>query len=140
LLKRDRDFKETLAQFLSNKTSLFLFLSIVVASVAMYPFVIPHLYHSSMVYHIIIHIISFDVALFLTTISFIAFKKTKSKKLLLTGLSFGFLLFVEFLYLLQSSSLLGTFYIPLIEVEFQHVLLLLMLVLFAAGVLRLEKK
>ena len=93
-----------------------------------------------MIYHIIIHIISFDVALFLTTISFVAFKKTKSKKILLTGISFGFLLFVEFLYLLQSSNLLGTFYIPLIEVEFQHILLLLMLILFATGVLRLEKK
>ena len=140
MLKRDKDFKETLAHFLSNKTSLFLFLSIVVASVAIYPFVIPHLYHPSMIYHILIHIISFDVALFLTTISFVSFKKTKSKKILLTGLSFGFLLIIEFLYLLQSSRVLGTFYIPLIEVEFQHVLLLLMLVLFAAGVLRLERK
>jgi hypothetical protein len=140
LLKRDKDFKETLVHFLSNKTSLFLFLSIVVASVAIYPFVIPHLYHPSMIYHILIHIISFDVALFLTTISFVSFKKTKSKKILLTALSFGFLLFTEFLYLLQSSNLLGTFYIPLIEVEFPHILLLLMLGLFAAGVLKLERK
>jgi hypothetical protein len=35
---------------------------------------------------------------------------------------------------------LGTFYIPLIEVEFPHILLLLMLGLFAAGVLKLERK
>jgi hypothetical protein len=93
-----------------------------------------------MIYHLFIHIISFDVALFLTTISFVSFKKTKSKKILLTALSFGFLLFTEFLYLLQSSNLLGTFYIPLIEVELPHILLLLMLGLFAAGVLKLERK
>lgn len=93
-----------------------------------------------MIYHIILHMISFDVALFLTTISVISFKKTKSKKILLTALSFGFLLFIEFLYLLQSSNLLGAFYIPLIEVEFPHVLLLIMLGLFAAGVLRIERK
>ncbi|WP_144732127.1 hypothetical protein [Candidatus Nitrosocosmicus arcticus] len=141
MLKRDnRDFKESLANILSNKTSLFLFLSITVTSVAIYPFIIPHISHPTMIYHIIIHIISFDVALFLTTISFVSYKKTRSKKILLTGLSFGFLLFTELLYLLQSSNLLGTFYIPLIEVEFPHLLLLLMLGLFAAGVLRLERK
>lgn len=141
MLKRDNnDFKESLANFLSNKTRLFLFLSITVTSVAIYPFIIPHISHPSMIYHIIIHIISFDVAFFLTTISFVSYKKTRSKKILLTGLSFGFLLLTELLYLLQSSNLLGTFYIPLIEVEFPHVLLLLMLGLFAAGVLRLERK
>ncbi|MDQ3083833.1 MAG: hypothetical protein M3Q77_03350 [Thermoproteota archaeon] len=141
MLKRDnRDFKESLANFLSNKTRLFLFLSITVTTVVIYPFIIPHISHPSMIYHIIIHIISFDVALFLTTISFVSYKKTRSKKILLTGLSFGFLLLTELLYLLQSSNLLGTFYIPLIEVEFPHVLLLLMLGLFAAGVLRLERK
>ncbi|CAN5796086.1 hypothetical protein BH23THE1_BH23THE1_30720 [soil metagenome] len=140
MLKRDKGFRETFAHFLSKKTRLFLFLSIAVASIAIYPFVIPHFFHPSMIYHIIIHIISFDVALFLTTISFVAFKKTKSKKILLTGISFGFLLFVEFLHLLQSSNILRTFYIPLIEVEFSHLLLLLMLILFATGVLRLERK
>jgi hypothetical protein len=134
LLKRDRDFRETLARFLRKKTSLFLFLSIAVASIAIYPFVIPHLFHPSMIYHIIIHIISFDVALFLTTISFVAFKKTKSKKILLTGISFGYMLFVEFLNLLQSTNLLGTFYIPLIEVEIQQKLLLMMIILFATAV------
>ena len=141
MLKREnRDLKTIFGRFLSNKTSLFLFLSITVTSLAIYPFVIPHVSHPSMIYHIIIHIISFDVALFLTTISFISYKKIKSKKILLTALSFGFLLFTEFLYLLQSSNLLGTFYIPLIEVEFPHILLLLMLGLFAAGVLKLERK
>ena len=141
MLKREnRSFKASLVHFLSNKTSLFLFLSITVTSLAIYPFIIPHISHSSMIYHIIIHIISFDVALFLTTISFISFKKTRSKKILLTALSFGFLLLTEFLYLLQSSNLLGTFYIPLIEVEFPHILLLLMLGLFAAGVLKIERK
>jgi hypothetical protein len=132
--------KENFINLLSNKSSLFLIISIVVISIAIYPLIIPHITHPSMIYHIILHMISFDVALFLTTISAISFNKTKSKKILLTALSFGFLLITEFLYLLQSSNLLGTFYIPLIEVEFPHVLLLVMLGLFAAGVLRLEKK
>ncbi len=141
LLKRDSSIsKENFVQLLSNKSNLFLILSIIVLSIVIYPIIIPHITHPSMIYHIILHMISFDVALFLTTISVISYKKTKSKKILLTALSFGFLLFIEFLYLLQSSNLLGAFYIPLIEVEFPHVLLLIMLGLFAAGVLRIERK
>ncbi|HET6591126.1 MAG: hypothetical protein AB7V56_15070 [Candidatus Nitrosocosmicus sp.] len=141
MLKREITIsKENFMNLLSNKSSLFLILSIAVISIAVYPLVIPHIAHPSMIYHIILHMISLDVALFLTTISAISYNKTKSKKILLTALSFGFLLITEFLYLLQSSNLLGMFYIPLIEVEFPHLLLLVMLGLFAAGVLRLEKK
>jgi len=76
----------------------------------------------------------------LTTISFLSYKKTKSKKILLTALSFGFLMCTEFLYMLQTSDILEAYNIPLIEVEYTHVLLLIMLGLFAAGVLRLERK
>ncbi|MDF0682318.1 MAG: hypothetical protein P0116_15285, partial [Candidatus Nitrosocosmicus sp.] len=67
-------------------------------------------------------------------------RKLKSKKLLLTSLSFIFLLILEILYLLQASHLVTTFYVPLIEVDFSHILLLCMLVLFTCGVLRSDKK
>jgi hypothetical protein len=93
-----------------------------------------------MVFHIAIHILSFDMALFLTVISILSFKKTKSKKVLLTSLSFGILLIVEFLYLLQSSAILGDYHIPFIEVELPHILLLFMVSLFAVGVIRVERK
>ncbi|MDQ4072727.1 MAG: hypothetical protein M3162_00340 [Thermoproteota archaeon] len=126
--------------FLSSKRNLFLVLSIAFFSIIVYPLIIPHLNHPSMIYHIVVHIISFDVALFLTFVSALSFKKTKSKKVFLTCLSFGVLLFVEFLYLLQSSSILGEFHLPYIDVEIPHILLLVMLSLFAIGVLKVEKK
>jgi hypothetical protein len=84
--------------------------------------------------------ISLNIAIFLTTISFISFKKSKSKKLLLTAFSFMVLLIVEIFYLLQASHFIRIFYIPLIEVEFSHLLLLGMLILFACGVLKMEKR
>ncbi len=80
------------------------------------------------------------MALFLTVISVLSFKKTKSKKVLLTSLSFSILLVVEFLYLLQSSNVLGDIEIPFIDVEIPHILLLFMLALFAAGVIKVERK
>ncbi len=93
-----------------------------------------------MIYHITIHIFSSEIALFLTCISVLAFKKTKSKKVLLTSSSFGVLLVIEFLYLLQSSNIIGEFPIPYIGGEISHILLLMMVGLFAMGVIGVEKK
>ena len=146
LLKRDDDdskvnnFFRYVQYILSKKTNLFLVLSISFTSIVVYPILLPHLFHPKMVFHIAIHILSFDMALFLAVISILSFKKTKSKKVLLTSLSFGVLLIVEFLYLLQSSAILGDYHIPFIEVELPHILLLLMVSLFAVGVIRVERK
>jgi hypothetical protein len=130
---------EQIKEFLSNKTNLFLVLSLSVSSIIAYPFLVPHLSHPSMSYHILIHMISLDFAIFLTTISIISYQKMKSKKLLLTSLSFLSLLVIEIIYLLQASHIIMIFQIPLIEVEFSHILLLFMLVLFACGVLTTDK-
>lgn len=127
-------------EFLSNKTNLFLATSISVSSIIAYLFLVPHLSHPSMSYHILIHMISLDFAIFLTTISIISYQKVKSKKLLLTSLSFLSLFVIEIIYLLQASHIIMIFQIPLIEVEFSHLLLLFMLVLFACGVLKTDKK
>lgn len=142
MLKKDNTFSyiEHFKIFLSNKTNLFLVISLSISSVIAYPFLIPHLTHTSMLYHIVIHMVSLNIAIFLTTISYISFKKSKSKKLLLTAFSFMVLLIVEIFYLLQASHFIRIFYIPLIEVEFSHLLLLGMLILFACGVLKVEKR
>jgi len=80
------------------------------------------------------------MALFLLCVSILAFKKTKSKKVLFTTLSFGVLLIIETLYLLQSSNIIGEFFIPYIGGELSHILLLLMVSLFAIGIIKVEKK
>jgi hypothetical protein len=131
---------EYIQNFLNNKTHLFLVLSILFTSCIFYPLIIPHLYHPSMIIHISIHILSLNLALFLTVISILSFKKTKSKKVFLTSLSFSVLLAIEFLYLLQSTDILGDFRVPFIEVEIPHMMLLFMLTLFAAGVIRVERR
>jgi len=131
---------EYIKNFLNNKTHLFLVLSILFTFSIFYPLIIPHLYHPSMIFHISIHILSLNLALFLTVISILSFKKTKSKKIFLTFLSFSVLLAIEFLYLLQSTDILGDFRIPYIEIEIPHMMLLFMLVLFAAGVIKVERR
>ena len=131
---------EFIQKFLNNKTHLLLVLSILFTSFIFYPLIVPHLYHPSMIFHISLHILSLNLAIFLTVISILSFKKTKSKKVFLTSLSFSVLLAIEFLYLLQSTDILGDFRIPYIEIEIPHMMLLFMLVLFAAGVIKVERR
>lgn len=131
-------YYEHLKIFLDNKRNLVL--SIIFTSVIVYPIILPHIHHPSMIYHILIHIVIFETALFLTFISIYSYKKTKSKRVLFTSLSFGFLLLVGFLYLLETSNILGEFHIPFINAELPHLLLMFMLILFAIGVLRVETK
>lgn len=100
---------EYLKIFLNSKRNIFLVLSIVFVAVIVYPIILPYIQHPSMIYHIIIHIIIFEVSLFLTLISIYSYKKTKSKKVLFTSLSFGFLLVAGFLYLLETSNILGDY-------------------------------
>jgi hypothetical protein len=142
MFKRSRNisYYEHFQIFLSNKTNLFCFLSIAFVSIIVYPIIIPHLSHPSMIYHIAIHIISFDMALFLTCISILSYNRTKSKRILLTSSSFGVLVIIELVYLLQSSNILGQFPIPYIGGEISHVLLLFMMALFAMGIIKVEKR
>ena len=83
---------EFIQKFLNNKTHLLLVLSILFTSFIFYPLIVPHLYHPSMIFHISLHILSLNLAIFLTVISILSFKKTKSKKVFLTSLSFSVLL------------------------------------------------
>ncbi|MDN5868965.1 MAG: hypothetical protein L0H55_16390 [Candidatus Nitrosocosmicus sp.] len=136
---RGTHLSEYLQIFLKNKKYLFIGLSISFISIVIYPLVLPHITHPSMIYHIIVHIIGFDIALFLTFVSALSFKRTRNFKILLTSVSFGVLLLVELLYLLESTDLLGEFHLPIIGVEFSHLLMILMLSLFAIGILRVEK-
>ena len=131
---------EYLQIIIKNKKYLFMVLSISFISIVVYPLVLPHITHPSMIYHIVVHIIGFDIALFLTFVSVLSFKRTRNLRILFTALSFGVLLLVELLYLLESTDLLGEFHLPIIGIEFSHLLMILMLSLFAIGILRVEKE
>jgi hypothetical protein len=93
-----------------------------------------------MIYHVLIHIISLDIAVFLATVSIISYAKSKNNKILLTSLSFVFLVVIEIFYLLQAGHVLPEFYIPFVDINFSHILLTCMIVLFTWGVLMVEKK
>ena len=104
------------------------------------PFVIPHAVHPSMIYHILLHIAGLTIALFLTIVSFLAYSRNTTTRMLLMAIGFMTLAVVEFFYLLQSGGIVvGQFIIPAVNIELSHMVLLIMVSLFGLGVLKVNK-
>jgi hypothetical protein len=66
------------------------------------PLVIPHLYHPSMIYHIIVHLAGMTIAAFLGLVSLLAYKKVRGARILLMTLGFIALGIAEISYSKKS--------------------------------------
>ena len=100
------------------------------------PLVIPHLSHPSMIYHIIVHLAGMIIATFLGLVSFLAYKRVQTTRILLMTIGFMALCSVEILYFLDAMDILPVAHLPIANVELPHVILLVMLTLFGVGVLK----
>lgn len=103
------------------------------------PLVLPHILHPSVVYHAIIHIASITIAVFLTVVSTIAYRRAGGMRTLFMTLGFAALGVAETFYLLQSAGLLMTLNIPTLDIDASHLILLGMLSMFGLGVLKVNK-
>ena len=92
-----------------------------------------------MIYHIILHVASLTVAIFLGLVSLLAYARSKSSRLLFMTSGFIALAVVEFLYLLDAAWPGNVIHISSIGIELPHVILLAMLTMFFLGVLRVNK-
>jgi hypothetical protein len=122
---------------LSKPILLGLVTAIVIGVVS--PLILPHLAHPSMIYHITLHIASLAIAVFLSVVSFLAYNRARSFRLLTMALGFSALAVVEFLYLLDASAVVNVFDFATLGIELPHVILLLMLTMFGLGVLKVNK-
>jgi hypothetical protein len=122
----------------SKPILLALVTALVVGVVA--PFVIPHATHPSMIYHILLHIAGLTIALFLSIVSFLAYSRNTTARMLLMAIGFMTLALVEFFYLLQAGGIaVAQFIIPAVNIELSHIILLAMVSLFGLGVLKVNK-
>lgn len=103
------------------------------------PLILPHVTHPTMIYHIILHIASLTIAVFLSIVSVLAYKRSTGARLLFMALAFISLATVEFLYLLDSTGIVNVFDISALGIELPHVILLVMLAMFGLGVLKVNK-
>jgi hypothetical protein len=127
-----------LQESVSKPILLGLITALVVGVVA--PFVIPHAIHPSMIYHILLHIAGLTIAMFLGIVSFLAYSRNTTTRMLLMAIGFMTLALVEFFYLLQAGGIVvAQFIIPAVNIEFSHMVLLIMVSLFGLGVLKVNK-
>lgn len=123
---------------ISKPILLALITAVVIGVVA--PLVLPHATHPSMIYHILLHMAGLTIAVFLSVVSFLAYSRSPTTRMLLMAAAFVTLAVVELLYLLQAGGIyVGQFIIPLANIELSHVVLLLMVSLFGLGVLKVNK-
>jgi hypothetical protein len=123
---------------ISKPILLGLIAALVIGVVA--PLVISHAAHPSMIYHILLHMAGLTVAIFLSTVSFLAYSRNTTTRMLLMAVGFMSLVLVELFYLLQAGGIVvGQFIIPAVNIEFSHMILLIMVSLFGLGVLKVNK-
>jgi hypothetical protein len=104
------------------------------------PLIIPHITHPTMFYHVILHIASLTIAVFLSIVSVLAYRRRSTgARLLFMALAFIALATVEFLYLLDASGVVTAFGISTLGIEMPHIILLVMLAMFGLGVLKVNK-
>jgi len=103
------------------------------------PLVIPHVTHPTMIYHILLHIASLTIAVFLSIVSVLAYRRSTGARLLFMMLGFMALAAVEFLYLLDATAIMNVFNFSTLGIELPHVILLMMLAMFGLGVLKVNK-
>jgi hypothetical protein len=123
---------------MSKPILLVLITAVVVGVVA--PLVLPHATHPSMIYHILLHMAGLTIATFLCVVSFLAYSRNPTTRMLLMAAAFVTLAVVELLYLLQAGGIyVGQLIIPLANIELSHVVLLIMVSLFGLGVMKVNK-
>jgi hypothetical protein len=104
------------------------------------PLAIPHAAHPSMIFHIILHMAGLTIAIFLSIVSFLAYSRNTTTRMLLMAVGFMTLALVEFFYLLQAGGItVVQVIIPTINIELSHIILLAMVSLFGLGVLKVNK-
>ncbi len=104
------------------------------------PVILPHITDTSMIYHLLLHVISLIIAIFLGLVSILAYLRNGRSRLLF--MMFGFLLLsiIEAMYLFDVTSKIEDIVIPIVDIELSHVIFLVMLTLFGIGIFRVNKQ
>lgn len=134
-----QSIKPSIQGMITNKAKLLITISIIAVAVLSIPVILPHLEHPTMIYHIILHIASLVVSVFLTVISAVAYRRSESPRLLFMFFGFFALTVVELIYLFSATNDIGEIDIPVVQIELSHIILLAMLTLFGVGVIKVNK-
>jgi hypothetical protein len=132
--------RASLCNITSSKPKMLAVVTAAVLAVMAVPVIIPHITDTSMIYHLLLHVISLIIAIFLGLVSILAYLRNGRSRLLF--MMFGFLLLsiIEAMYLFDVTSKIEDIVIPIVDIELSHVIFLVMLTLFGIGIFRVNKQ
>ena len=119
-----------------NKTGLLVLIASVVISLSLVPFILPHLFHQHMIYHILMHLVALILSQFLAVVSIMAYLKSRTTRILFMTLGFVTLVIAEYVYLLNSTEDIHAIFISHVNIELSHLILLIMIIFFGVSFLK----
>lgn len=122
-----------------SKPRLLALTSVLVIAALAVPVILPHITHPSMIYHIMLHIFTVIITVFLSIVSIMSYNRTHSTRILLMTMGFLILVAAELVHLLNATQNLVDLMIPVVDIELSHIILLAMVTLFGMGVLKVNK-
>jgi hypothetical protein len=132
--------RASLGNITSSKPKMLAIVTAAVLAVMAVPVILPHITDTSMIYHLLLHVISLIIAIFLGLVSILAYLRNGRSRLLF--MMFGFLLLstIEAMYLFDVTSKIEDIVIPIVDIELSHVIFLVMLILFGIGIFRVNRQ
>lgn len=126
----------------ASKYKLFVIISVSIIAILLIPVILPHITHTNMIYHIFLHMVSLIIAVFLSVVSTLAYKRNGSSRLLFMTLGFLSLVVIEILYMFYTMMEIEdtNAIIPVVDIEIPHIILLVMLTLFGIGVFKVNNE
>jgi hypothetical protein len=123
-------------RIIETKSSLFSVIVAVIVGILAIPIIAPHFLHGFHLAHIVLHIGGITLAVFISTLAFIAYGKLRTKRLLLSAIAFANFVLAEFILMLDATwpTAFDLGDVPLLEVG--HLLTFATLGLLALGVFR----
>ena len=119
-----------------NKTGLLVLIASVVISLSLVPFILPHLFHQHMIYHILMHLVALILSQFLAVVSLMAYLKSRTTRILFMTFGFVTLVIAEYVYLLNSTEDIHAIFISHVNIELSHLILLIMIIFFGVSFLK----
>ncbi len=125
--------------YASSRPKLLAIITAAVIAIMAVPVILPHIKDTSTIYHILVHLASLIIAIFLGVVSILAYLRNGSSRLLFMMFAFLSLSVIEAMYLFDVSSKTEDIVIPYVDIEISHVIFLVTLTLFGIGIFRVGK-
>ena len=119
-----------------NKSGLLILFSSIVISISVVPLIIPHIFHPHMIYHILLHFTALIISQFLAVVSIMAYLKCRTSRIFFMMLGFITLVIAEYVYLMNSTENIQGMFIPQVNIEVSHLILLIMIIFFGISFLK----